>query len=90
MIAGLVDNFWMPGLLGLAVLVFVWKVVNARPSEIQADIPALADQYDDLLADDVKNNAKIAAIKRLRKMRPDLGLKDAKDVVELIVSRREL
>lgn len=90
MIEGLVDNFWMPGLLGLAVLVFIWQILNVRPSKSQADISALADQYGDLLADELRNNARIAAIKRLRKMHPDLGLKDARDVVELLVSRREL
>lgn len=47
-----------------------------------------ADAHDDLLGEDVDVSARIAAIKRLRGLRPDLDLKTAKDAIDLVASRR--
>ena len=59
----------------------------------QPTVPSLAsrqaaDAHHDLLGEDVTVSGRIAAIKRLRALRPDLDLKTAKDAVDLMVSRR--
>ncbi len=90
MIEGLVDNWLVPVAVGVIALLLIWGRRMDRPRFATPEIAALADQHADLVGQDVSSGGRIAAIKRLRGLRPDIGLRDAKDVIELIVARRTI
>lgn len=90
MIDGLIDNWLLPVAAGVIALLAIWGRGAVRPRVASPAIAALATQYESLLSDDVSTKARIDATKRLRSLRPDLDLKTAKDVIDLVVSRRTI
>lgn len=59
------------------------------PGTVSAASHEAAEAHGEVMGPDMGTAGRIAAIKRLRALRPDLGLKEAKDAIDLIAARRE-